>query len=83
MTYDDLKLNDRQMLDVLTVAREHGALVMVHAENADCIELAHRAAAAGKGTGAALPRARAAGAGRARGDASRDRASRNWSTCRF
>ncbi|KXU88986.1 dihydropyrimidinase [Caballeronia megalochromosomata] len=37
MTYDDLKLNDRQMLDVLTVAREHGALVMVHAENSDCI----------------------------------------------
>ncbi|SAK44981.1 phenylhydantoinase [Caballeronia hypogeia] len=37
MTYDDLKLDDRQMLDVLTVAREHGALVMVHAENSDCI----------------------------------------------
>ncbi|MDR8727732.1 dihydropyrimidinase [Burkholderia pseudomultivorans] len=37
MTYDDLKLNDRQMLDVLSVARAHGALVMVHAENSDCI----------------------------------------------
>ncbi len=37
MTYDDLKLNDRQILDVMSVAREHGALVMVHAENADCI----------------------------------------------
>jgi dihydropyrimidinase len=37
MTYDDLKLNDREMLDVLEVARRHGALVMVHAENADCI----------------------------------------------
>ncbi|MGB6007361.1 dihydropyrimidinase [Castellaniella sp.] len=37
MTYDDLKLNDRQILDVLSVARDHGALVMVHAENADCI----------------------------------------------
>ncbi|MDR3097947.1 MAG: dihydropyrimidinase [Paraburkholderia sp.] len=37
MTYDDLKLNDREMLEVLSVAREHGALVMVHAENSDCI----------------------------------------------
>jgi dihydropyrimidinase len=37
MTYDDMKLDDRQMLDVLSVAREHGALVMIHAENSDCI----------------------------------------------
>ncbi|WP_354686848.1 dihydropyrimidinase [Cupriavidus necator] len=37
MTYDDLKLNDRQILDVLSVARQEGALVMVHAENSDCI----------------------------------------------
>ncbi len=37
MTYDDLKLDDRQVLDVLSVAREHGALTMIHAENADCI----------------------------------------------
>lgn len=37
MTYDDLKLSDRQILDVLAVAHEHGALVMVHAENSDCI----------------------------------------------
>ena len=37
MTYDALKLDDRQMLDVLSVARDHGAMVMVHAENADCI----------------------------------------------
>ncbi|CAM5191178.1 Dihydropyrimidinase OS=Castellaniella defragrans OX=75697 GN=HNR28_001445 PE=3 SV=1 [Castellaniella defragrans] len=37
MTYDDLKLNDRQILDVLDVARQGGALVMVHAENSDCI----------------------------------------------
>src|SRR3546814_10910332 len=35
MTYDDLKLNDRQILEVMAVARTHGALVMVHAENAD------------------------------------------------
>lgn len=37
MTYDDLKLNDRQLLDVLTVARQESAFVMVHAENSDCI----------------------------------------------
>ena len=37
MTYDDLKLDDRQILDVLAVARREGAMVMVHAENADCI----------------------------------------------
>lgn len=38
MTYDDLKLDDGQMLDVLDVARQHGAMAMVHAENADAIE---------------------------------------------
>src|SRR5262245_60393330 len=37
MTYDDLKLNDGEILDVLAVARQHGAMAMVHAENADCI----------------------------------------------
>jgi dihydropyrimidinase len=37
MTYDDLKLNDRQILDVMSVARQTGALVMVHAENYDAI----------------------------------------------
>ncbi|MGA0582678.1 MAG: amidohydrolase family protein, partial [Castellaniella sp.] len=37
MTYDDLKLDDRQILEVLDVARREGALVMVHAENSDCI----------------------------------------------
>ncbi len=38
MTYDDLKLDDGQMLDVLEVARRHGAMAMIHAENSDCIE---------------------------------------------
>jgi dihydropyrimidinase len=33
MTYDRLMMDDRQILDVLTVARAHGALTMVHAEN--------------------------------------------------
>ena len=37
MTYNDLKLNDREILEVLAVAKRHGALVMVHAENSDCI----------------------------------------------
>jgi dihydropyrimidinase len=37
MTYDDLKLNDRQVLDVLALARREGAMVMVHAENSDVI----------------------------------------------
>jgi len=37
MTYDDLKLNDRQILEVLAVARREGAMTMIHAENSDCI----------------------------------------------
>ena len=37
MTYEMLKLNDRQIIAVLAVARREGALVMVHAENSDCI----------------------------------------------
>ena len=37
MTYDLLKLDDRQILEVLTVARRERALVMVHAENHDVI----------------------------------------------
>ena len=37
MTYDDLKLNDREVLEVLALARREGALTMIHAENADCI----------------------------------------------
>jgi dihydropyrimidinase len=49
MTYDDLKLNDRQILDVLALARREGAMTMIHAENADCISwLTARLAAAGK-----------------------------------
>ena len=38
MTYDDLKLDDGQILDVLDVARRHGAMAMIHAENSECIE---------------------------------------------
>ena len=37
MTYDDLKLNDLEILRVLAVARREGAMAMIHAENADSI----------------------------------------------
>lgn len=37
MTYDLMQVDDRQFLDILTVAREHGALTMVHAENSGMI----------------------------------------------
>ncbi|MEO3428980.1 dihydropyrimidinase [Pelagibius sp. CAU 1746] len=37
MTYDQLKIDDRQILDVLCVARDHGAVTMIHAENNDVI----------------------------------------------
>src|SRR4051812_36799766 len=37
MTYDDLKLNDREVLELLALARREGAMAMIHAENADCI----------------------------------------------
>jgi dihydropyrimidinase len=33
MTYDRMRLHDEQILDVMAVARKHGALMMVHAEN--------------------------------------------------
>lgn len=49
MTYDDLKLTDRQILEVMEVARREGALVMVHAENSDAIAwLTDRLLAAGR-----------------------------------
>ena len=38
MTYDLLRLDDGQMLDILALARREGALVMVHAENHDMIK---------------------------------------------
>lgn len=37
MTYDALRLTDRQILEVLAVARREGALTMFHAENHDGI----------------------------------------------
>jgi len=37
MTYNQLKLDDFQLLDVLSLAGSEGALVMIHAENHDMI----------------------------------------------
>ncbi|KAB2849149.1 MAG: amidohydrolase family protein, partial [Hyphomicrobiaceae bacterium] len=49
MTYQDLALNDLQLLEVFSTARETGALVMVHAENYDAIRfLTERLERAGK-----------------------------------
>ncbi|MBA7933856.1 dihydropyrimidinase [Klebsiella sp. RHBSTW-00215] len=48
MTYDALKLGDRQILETLSLARREGAMVMLHAENSDCIAwLTERLLAAG------------------------------------
>jgi dihydropyrimidinase len=49
MTYEGLALSDLEMLNVMAVARETGALVMVHAENYDAIRfLTERLERAGK-----------------------------------
>ncbi len=37
MTYEGMRLNDAQILDTMEVARQSGAVVMVHAENEDVI----------------------------------------------
>lgn len=37
MTYEAMKLSDRQILDVLDVNQRAGALTMIHAENYECI----------------------------------------------
>lgn len=49
MTYDDLKLSDREILEVMDLARREGAMVMVHAENSDAIAwLTEKLVAAGR-----------------------------------
>jgi dihydropyrimidinase len=49
MTYEAMVLSDRQILDVLATARELEALVMIHAENFECLTwLTERLEAAGK-----------------------------------
>ena len=42
MTYDDLVLNDREILEVLSIARDHGAMIMIHAEGHDQIRFLTR-----------------------------------------
>ena len=55
MTYEGLALSDMEMLKVMSIARETGALVMVHAENYDAIRfLTDRLEQAGK-TGTKYP----------------------------
>ena len=77
MTYEGLALSDLEMLNVMSVARETGALVMVHAENYDAIRfLTDRLERAGK-TAPHLPRRVAADSGRARGHAPRHLARRD------
>jgi dihydropyrimidinase len=49
MTYDDMKLNDRELLEVFDCARACGALVMVHCEGYDAIRfMTERLERAGK-----------------------------------
>lgn len=49
MTYDKLKVEDETLLDVLAVAREHRALVCVHAENHGMIAwMSHKLLSEGK-----------------------------------
>ncbi len=49
MTYEGMALSDLEMLNVMSVARETGALVMIHAENYDAIRfLTDRLERAGK-----------------------------------
>ncbi|EPX85660.1 dihydropyrimidinase [Salipiger mucosus] len=49
MTYDDMVLNDAQLIDVFDVARREKAMVMVHAEGYDAIRyMARRLEEAGK-----------------------------------
>lgn len=37
MTYPGLRLDDRQLLELLAAAKKLGAMAMIHAENSDCI----------------------------------------------
>ena len=49
MTYDGMAFDDRQILATLKAARDHGALLMIHAENDHCIHwLTDELNAAGK-----------------------------------
>ena len=76
MTYDDIKLTDRQMLDALAAARREQAMLMIHAENSDCIAwLTERLELKGM-TAAKFHATSRPVRGRARGDAPRHLAGR-------
>ena len=76
MTYDDVKLTDREILDSLAAARREQAMLMIHAENSDCIAwLTERLELEGH-DGGQVPRHVAAVRRRARGDAPRHLARR-------
>ena len=82
MTYDDLVLNDRQLLEVFECARGCGALVMVHCEGYDAIKfMTERLEQAGK-TAPYYHAVSRPEIGRARGDAPGDQPRRADSTCR-
>ncbi|MCY1665398.1 dihydropyrimidinase [Rhizobium sp. SL86] len=53
MTYDLMNIGDGGMLDILTVAKSHGALTMVHAENNEMVKWMNRRFAA---TGLTAPK---------------------------
>jgi len=76
MTYEGMALSDIEMLNVMSVARETGALVMVHAENYERHPLPHRPAGARRQNRAAFSRHVTANPGRARSDPSRHRTGR-------
>ncbi|MBP1851993.1 dihydropyrimidinase [Rhizobium halophytocola] len=46
MTYDLMNIGDAGMLDILTIAKAHGALTMVHAENNEMVKWMNRRLAA-------------------------------------
>ena len=67
-----LMVDDETLFRTMEVAAETGALVMVHAENGDAIDVLVQAGARGREHGAALPRADASAGDRGRGDEPRD-----------
>jgi dihydropyrimidinase len=49
MTYEAMRLSDRQILDVLAACKSAGVMTMIHAENLECIQwLTERLEAAGR-----------------------------------
>jgi len=59
LTYDSLKLDDRQVIRTLAAARREGAMVMVHAENSDAIDwLTEQLLLAGRTSVADMPASR-------------------------